>query len=174
MSHDLITIGKVLKHRGLHGELKILPLTDFFERFLELKEVILVSPDDYDVICKIRKVRYQKGIVLLSFEGCNTVEEAKRFINWLIKIPKEQIKPLPFGSYYWHDLIGMKVYSNAGLLIGELIDIFHTGSNDVFVVKGRDKEHLIPAIREVIKNVDIANKRMTIHIIKGLIEEDEM
>lgn len=175
MDDDLITIGKVLKPRGLKGELKVLSLTDFPSRFSELKEIILTSPDGYNISCKVKKgIRFQKGFALLSLEGYDTIEKAEGFRNWLVRIPQDKIKGLPEGHYYWVDLIGMKVYSDNGLFIGELIDIFPTGGNDVFVVKGRVKEHLIPATLEVVKDVDVANKRMTIHIIKGLIEEDEM
>lgn len=174
MAHDLITIGKILKARGLHGELKVFPLTDFLERFKELKEVIVTSPDGNDIKCKVNSVRYQKGCVFLSFEGCNTIDEAKKFINWSVRIPKELAKKLPSGRYYWSDLIGMTVHSDAGLLVGEIIDVLSTGSNDVFVIKGRKKELLIPATLEVVKDVDVKNKRMTIHIIKGLIGDDEM
>lgn len=174
MTDDLITIGKALKPRGLKGELKVLSLTDFPSRFSELKEVILTSPDGCNIICKVKGIRFQKGFVLLSLEGYDTIEKAEGFRNWLVRIPQDKIKGLLEGHYYWFDLLGMKVYSDNGLFIGELIDIFPTGSNDVFVVKGRVKEHLIPATLEVVKDVDVANKRMTIHIIKGLIEEDEM
>ncbi len=174
MTRDLITIGKILKARGIHGELKVLPLTDFLERFSELKEVILASPDGNDVKCKIDSVRYQKGFVLLCFEGCSTIDEAKRLINWYVRIPKELVRELPSNQYYWSDLIGMTVYSDTGLLVGEIIDVFSTGSNDVLVVKGRKKELLIPATLEVVKDVDVKNKRMAIHIIKGLIGDDEM
>ncbi|MBI5042391.1 MAG: 16S rRNA processing protein RimM [Nitrospirae bacterium] len=174
MAQDLITIGKILKTRGIRGELKVLPLTDFLERFNELKEVILTSPDGNDVKYKIDSVRYQKGFVLLSLEGCKTIDEAKRLINWSVRIPKELVRELTSNHYYWSDLIGMTVYSDAGFLVGEIIDVFSTGSNDVFVVKGKKKEFLIPATLEVVKDVDVKNKRMTIHIIKGLIGDDEM
>ncbi|MBI5180150.1 MAG: 16S rRNA processing protein RimM [Nitrospirae bacterium] len=174
MAQDLITIGKILKARGIHGELKVLPLTDFLERFNELKDIILTSPDGNDVEYKVNSVRYHKGCVLLRFEGCSTIDEAKRFINWSVRIPKEPARELPSGRYYWSDLIGMTVHSDAGLLVGEIIDVFSTGSNDVFVIKGRKKELLIPATIEVVKDVDVKNKRMTIHIIKGLIGDDEM
>lgn len=174
MAQDLITIGKILKTRGVHGELKVLPLTDSLERFNELKEVIITSPDGNDVKCKINRVRYQKGFALLSLEGCGSIDEANRFINWSVRIPKEQVRELSSNQYYWSDLIGMMVYSDAGLLVGEIIDVFSTGSNDVFVVKGKKKELLIPATLEVVKDVDVKNKRMTIHIIKGLIGDDEM
>lgn len=174
MADDLITIGKVLKHRGLKGELKVLSLTDFSSRFSELKDVILTSPDGRNINCKVKGIRLQKGFVLLSLEGCDTIEKAEGLKNWLVRIPQDKARRLPDGQYYWFDLLGMKVYSDSGLLIGDLIDIFATGSNDVFVVKGMVREHLVPATREVVKDVDVQNKRMTIHIIKGLLEEDEM
>lgn len=174
MAQDLITIGKILKARGIHGELKVLPLTDFLERFNELKDVILTSPDGNDVKCKVNSVRYHKGCALLCFEGCSTIDEAKRLINWSVRIPKDLARELPSGRYYWSDLIGITVHSDAGFLVGEIIDVFSTGSNDVFVIKGRKKELLIPATLEIVKDVDVKNKRMTIHIIKGLIGDDEM
>lgn len=166
----LITIGKVIKPWGVKGEMKIELLTDFPERFKKLGRVSLVSPAGKEISCKVTSVRYMNEAPLLVFEGYDTPEKAKALNNWLVKIPQEETVPLPEGSYYWFDLIGMEVFSEAGEKLGTISDIFETGSNDVYVMKRGRQEIYIPATREVIKQVDTGAKKMVIHLIDGLME----
>ncbi|MFA5072913.1 MAG: ribosome maturation factor RimM [Nitrospirota bacterium] len=167
----LITIGKVLKPWGVKGELKIMPLTDFPKRFQDLDRVSLVSPAGKEIICDIASVRYDANeIPFFCLKGYETPEKAKLFNGWFIKIPREQAVPLPEGRYYWFQLIGMDVFSEAGEKLGTITDIFETGSNDVYVVKRGRKEIYIPAIRDIIKQVDPAQNRMVIHLMDGLMQ----
>jgi 16S rRNA processing protein RimM len=166
----LITIGKVLKPWGVKGEMKIEPLTDFPERFKELGRVSLVSPAGKEISCAVTAVRYANGVPFLTFPGYDTPEKAKTLNGWFIKIPREEVVPLPEGSYYWFELIGMEVFSEEGEKLGTITDVFETGSNDVYVMKRGRKEIYLPATREVIKQVDMATKKMVIHLIDGLME----
>ncbi len=90
--------------------------------------------------------------------------------GWFIKVPEEEAIPLPEGTYYWFELIGMEVVSETGEKLGTIVDIFETGSNDVYVLKRGRKETYIPATREVIRQVDKQAKRMTIRVPEGLLE----
>ena len=85
-------------------------------------------------------------------------------------MPEEEVVPLPEGAYYWFELIGMEVFSEAGEKLGTIVDIFETGSNDVYVLKRGGQEVYIPATKEVIKQVDRSAKRMVIHLMDGLME----
>jgi 16S rRNA processing protein RimM len=166
----LITIGKAVKPFGVKGEMKIEPMTDFPDRFKNLALVFLVSPAGKEISCNIRSVRYAGRSLFLLFEGYDSPEKAKELNGWFIKVPEEEAIPLPEGSYYWFELIGMEVFSETGEKLGKIVDVFETGSNDVYVLKQGRKETYIPATKEVVKQVDRAAKRMIIHLMAGLME----
>lgn len=166
----LITIGKAIKPFGVKGEMKIEPMTDFPERFKTLRRVYLVSPAGKEIACEVRSVRYAGGLPYLLFEGFDAPEKAKELNGWFLKVPAEEAVPLPEGSYYWFELMGMEVVSESGETLGSIVDIFETGSNDVYVVKRGRKEVYVPATREIIRQVDRKAKRMVIHLMDGLME----
>lgn len=166
----LITIGKALKPWGLKGEVKVQPLTDFPERFSQIGRVYLVSPQGREISCTVRSVRYQGGVPVLLLEGYDAPEHAKAIVNWLIKVPEEEAVPLQEGQYYWFELIGMVVLSEAGEKLGEITDIFRTGSNDVYVMTRGSKDVYLPATKEIIRHVDRAARTMVIHVMDGLLE----
>ncbi len=166
----LITIGKVLKPWGVRGEVKIAPLTDDPRRFSSLSRVVLLSPAGAERECAVRAVRYHQDAPLLLLEGFDAPEKARSLSDWLVMIPEEEALPLPEGRYYWFELIGMDVVSEAGEKLGTIVDIFETGSNDVYVMKHAGREVYIPATAEVVKEVDRKEKRMIIHLLEGLLE----
>ncbi len=167
----LITIGKVIKPFGVKGEMRIEPMTDFPERFKKLRHAHLVSPSGNEVRCEVSSVRFDGGgSLFLQFKGYDSPEKAKELNGWFIKVPREEAVPLPEGSYYHFELIGMEVFSEAGEKLGAIVDIFETGSNDVYVMKQGRKETYLPATKEIIKQVDREKKRMVIHVVEGLLE----
>jgi 16S rRNA processing protein RimM len=166
----LITIGKAVKPFGVKGEMKIEPLTDFPERFKDLNRVHLVSPAGKEIVCEVKSVRYAGEMPLLVFNGYDSPEKAKALNGWLVKVPDEEASPLPDGHYYWYELIGMEVCSENGEKLGTIVDIFETGSNDVYVMKRGRKEVYLPATKEVIKQIDRKAKQMVIHLMDGLME----
>ena len=166
----LITIGRVLKPYGVKGELKIEPITDHPDRFLKLRRVFLVSARGEQKECRVKAVRYMGGDPLMLLEGYTAPETAKAFNGWLVQLPEEEAMPLPEGHYYWFELLGMEVWSESGEKLGEIIDIFETGSNDVYVMKSGKREIYLPATKEVILQVDRKAKRMVIHVLEGLLD----
>jgi len=166
----LITIGKAVKPFGVKGEMKIESLTDFPERFQNLKSVYLVSPTGKELVVTVRSVRYTGAVPYMLFKGYDTPEDAKTLNGWLLKVPEQEVMPLPEGRYYWYELIGMEVVSEEGETLGTIVDIFETGSNDIYVMKQGKREIYIPAIRQVIKQVDRQAKRMVIRLMDGLME----
>jgi 16S rRNA processing protein RimM len=166
----LVTIGKAIKTFGVKGEMKIESLTDFPERFSNLNRVHLVSPAGREIVCEVQSVRNAGGAIYLLFAGYDTPEKAMVLNGWLLKIPEAETVPLPDGSYYWFELIGMEAVSESGEKIGTIVDIFQTGSNDVYVLKKGRKEFYIPATKDVIRQVDKKARRMTIRVLEGLLE----
>lgn len=108
-------------------------------------------------------------MVLIKFKSIDTVEQAEKLRNSYLKLSRDSVEDLEEDRYYIVDLIGIDVYTDENILLGKLEDIFNTGSNDIYVVKDElGKQILLPAISDVIKQIDIKNKKMIVHIIKGL------
>lgn len=176
MDEELIIIGKTLKTHGLKGALRVASLTDVPKRFEGLKSVILETRSGIKKSCTLEAVWSASGgdkaDVLLSCKEITSIEEAVPFVQGWVKIPRSQTIPLPKNQFYHFDLIGMAVFLEDGRYLGTLEEILKTGSNDIFVVRHELKEHLIPAIREVVREVDTQQKRMVLQRISGLIEDD--
>lgn len=159
--NDLITIGKIVAPHGVRGDVRILPLTDFPDRFYELKAAFV---DDFGQL-KLESAKQHKKFVLLKFAGFDSMNDAERLRNKLIKIRHEDVVKLPEGQYYIFDIIGLNVFTEDGELLGIITDVLQPGSNDVYVIELQDKsELLIPAIKEVVKKIEIANKQMIVKL----------
>jgi 16S rRNA processing protein RimM len=167
------TIGKVVALFGVHGELKVRLLSDIPNRFAELGVVYLGPGHVRHVIESVRP--YKGEMILLGLEHVNDANTAEALRNLDICIPLAELAKLPPGSYYQHDIIGLQVYTSDGYDVGKIIDIMITGSNDVYIVKtAGGKQVLIPAIRNVIKEIDLARHVMHIDPMPGLLDNDSI
>lgn len=166
---EYFEIGQIVNTSGLKGILKIKPFTDDIKKFSNLKTIYIKTKSGLTEF-KIEQVRYVKNMVMLKLAGIDTVEEAEKYRNLYIKILRDQGEELEEGSYYVVDILGCKVNTDANQELGKIVDVFQTGSNDVYVVKDEQgKQILLPAIKQVIKNVDIKNKIITVHLLEGLV-----
>ena len=166
---EYIEIGQIVNTNGLKGVVKVNPFTDDISKFEDLKYVDIQLKNELKKV-KIEQVRYNKNQVLLKLEGIDSIEEAEKYRNFYLKTEKESQEDLGEDTYYIVDLIGLDVYSDKNEYLGKIEDVFPTGSNDVYVVKDNlGKQILIPAIADVVKEVDLKNKKMTINLIPGLI-----
>ena len=166
---EYFEIGQIVNTSGLKGILKIKPFTDDIKKFSKLKTIYIKTKSGLTEF-KIEQVRYVKNMVMLKLAGIDTVEEAEKYRNLYIKILRDQEEELEEGSYYVVDILGCKVNTDANQELGKIVDVFQTGSNDVYVVKDEQgKQILLPAIKQVIKNVDIKNKIITVHLLEGLV-----
>ncbi len=168
---ESVTIGKILKPIGLTGEVKVLPLTAHAERFERLVE----SGRPIEVVagrsCRkvsLARARTHSGFVYLSFEGWGR-SDVEAVVGGEIRVSENESPPLPEGSYYHADLLGMAVITEQGMRIGTLAEIFPTGSNDVFVIREGKREILIPATRSVVRAVDAAKKEMIVRDVEALL-----
>ena len=146
---DLIRVGVIINTFGVKGEVKIYPDIDYFD---ELKRVF-IDGKEY----KIEKLREQKGIII-----ANQIEHLK---NSEVMIALEDRPELPEGKHYVGDLLGLEVITEDGQVLGTLDNIYNTGANDIYEVG----EILLPATDEVIKQIDMENKKIIVHLLKGLI-----
>lgn len=166
---EYFEIGQIVNTSGLKGILKIKPFTDDIKKFSNLKTIYIKTKSGLTEF-KIEQVRYVKNMVMLKLAGIDTVEEAEKYRNLYIKVLRDQEEELEEGSYYVVDILGCKVNTDANQELGKIVDVFQTGSNDVYVVKDEQgKQILLPAIKQVIKNVDIKNKIITVHLLEGLV-----
>ena len=166
---EYFEIGQIVNTSGLKGEIKIKPFTDDITKFNDFKTIYVSVKKELKEF-KVEKVRFSKNMVFLKLKGIDTIEEAENYRNLYIKRKRDKDEKLEEDTYYIVDLIGCKVCTDDQKELGELIDVFSTGSNDVYVVKDElGKQVLLPAIKEVIKNVDIKNKLITVHLMEGLV-----
>ncbi|TWH48441.1 ribosome maturation factor RimM [Sporomusa sp. KB1] len=158
---ELITIGKIVAPHGVRGDVRIVPLTDFPDRFYDLTKVLV---DDVGELA-LESARQHKKFILLKFAKLDSINDIEHLRGKLIKIRREDAVKLPEGRYYIFDIIGLNVFTEEGLLLGTITDVLQPGSNDVYVVKQQDKsELLIPAIKEVVKKIDILGKQMIVKL----------
>lgn len=150
----------------------MVPLTSLDKRFEDLHEVMVEGVSGNRAIFHIERLQYQNEFLLLKFKELESESQAETMVNGTLQIFEQDLAPLPKGSYYHFELLGMQVYTVEGKWLGELQNIFPTGSNDVYVVQDGKQEHLIPGIREVVQEVDVLNKKMKIHVIDGLLEDN--
>ena len=172
MSQELIIIGKPIRTHGLRGALRVELLTDAPNRFQKLKQVILETPSGIQKICTLISAQGDKLQVILSCQEITSIEEAKLFVRGWVKIPRSESSSLVEGQYYRFDLIGMAVFFEDGRFLGNIEEILETRGNDIFVIRNKSKEWLVPAIQQIVRQVDIERKRMTLSKIEGLIEYD--
>lgn len=182
---DLITIGKVLKEWALKGEILVLPLTFDPKRFFDLQKVAIHfetphkssktssrvknSPgnEKHDPEWKrLKSVKSHNDLILLGLENCDTPEEARKYRGALIKISHTESPELPEGLYYHYQITGLSVYTVDGDLLGEIVEIMETSSNDIYVVRGNSREYLVPAIKDVIKDIDLKSGKMTVKLME--------
>ena len=164
-----LEIGQIVNTFGIKGELKIYPFTDDINRFDELKSIFVVKNKEL-IQYEIETVRYHKNMVILKLKGINSMNEAEKLKGLYIKIDRKYAKKLPKGTYFIADLIGLEVYDENSNLLGSIDDIYNTGANDIYVVKNNlGKQILLPGIPQVIKKVDLENKKIVVHLLNGLI-----
>ncbi len=165
---QLLEIGKIVNTYGIKGFLKVVPYTDNIKRFEDLKTIYIQVKNDLQEFT-IEEVKYNKNLVMIKLKGIDDINIAQNYKNYYIKIDRQYAVELPEDSYFIIDLIGIEVFTDTNRNLGKIEDVFRTGSNDVYVVKDeKGKQILLPAIGEVIKEVDIQNKKMVVHLIAGL------
>ena len=163
------TIGKVVALFGVRGELKVRLLTDIPNRFAEL-DAVHAGPDHTRHL--IQSVRpYKSEMIVLKLEGIDDANAAELLRNQDLQIPLSKLAKLPPDSYYQHDILGLRVFTLDKLELGKIVDILITGGNDVYVVKtGDSSQVLIPAIKDVIKEIDLIRHTMYIDPLPGLLD----
>lgn len=168
---DLIKVGKIVGTHGYKGTVKAIPLTDFPERFQPQKQFIVTRGKEM-LELTLQSCGIHRGLLLLKFAEINSLEEADRYKDSFIHVEMKDLFVLPEGHYYQFELLGMDVEDLEKGFLGKLTEILETGANDVYVVQSEQYgEILIPAIDQVIRQVDVRQKRMLVQLLPGLLGE---
>jgi 16S rRNA processing protein RimM len=168
--NELILIGKVLGTHGVRGQLRIVPYSGDPASITSLRTFLLRAPGGQYESYEITAAADHKQRALVSLKGFDNINQVLCLAGREVFIYREQLPVLPEGEYYWQDLIGLVVQTEDGEVLGDLVDILETGSNDVYVVKAGDREVLIPATEEVVQDIDLDAKRMIVRPLDGLFD----
>ena len=175
MENDLFPIGKVVKPHGIKGKIKVKYYGENPNLFSHYRKVILEdgagNPQTHDVLQAV----YQSPLFILQLKGVERIEDVQPLVGKEILIRRECLPDLEEDEYYWMDLLGMGVETESGKRLGTVKEIFPTGANDVYVVKGKRGEIFLPATAEVIKGIDRQQRVVKVRWMEGLWEaEDEI
>lgn len=166
---DFFRIGVITSTHGLRGEVKVFPTTDDVNRFKKLKKCILRT-NKGDIEVEKKSCKFFKNMVILSFKEFEDINAVEKYKNCELFVRREDAMPLDEDEFYIADVIGMTVWEK-DKLIGELVDVMQTGANDVFVVDMSDgKELLIPVIKQCVLDIDYEAKRVTVELMKGMLD----
>lgn len=160
-----LAVARVVGAHGLRGQLTCSLLTDFPERFKTTEEVLVGEPPQ---LRRVERHRLDRERVILKLAGIDDRSAAEALRGALVQVPLDQAVKLPAGSYYWHEIVGLRVQDTHGRLLGHVAEVLPTGSNDVYVVRSREGELLLPAIKDVVLDIDRERGVMTVELIPGL------
>ena len=167
---QFLRVGVISSTHGIRGEVKVYPTTDDPERFLDLDGVILDTGREHKIL-EIEGVKFFKNQVILKFKGYDNINDIEKYLKKDLLVDREHAVELGENENFIADLIDMEVVTDEGKVLGTLTDVIETGANDVYAVKTPEgKEILLPAIRDCILDVNVDEKRMTVHVMEGLLD----
>ena len=167
---DLLKVGINTNTHGRRGEVKVFPTTDDAKRFLDLDAVILDTKTEKKTV-EIETVRFFKNMVILKMKGFDHINDVEKLRKAELYVTREQAVPLGENEYFIADLIGLCAVSDEGEALGKVADVIQTGANDIYVIRRPEtSDLLVPAIRQCVREVDLKNRSITVHLLPGLRE----
>ncbi len=167
---DRFHIGKIVNTHGVRGEVKILPDTSDINRFSKLKKVTL-SQNGKETEYKVLRGAANGNTAILKLEGVDTPEQANLLRGAEIIIDRADAIKLPENTWFIGDLVGCEVFEEDGNSLGKLTNVYETGSNDVYEVTDElNRKLMVPALKQVLLNVDVENQKITVKLLPGLKE----
>ena len=165
---DLIEIARISGPHGLKGKIKIIPFGDSFKRFLRYTHLIIGKNGSP---LEILSAQNRRSFYIIEIAGFTNISQVEPLKGETLFIKREQLEEPEEDEYYWRDLLGLKVIDIQGAVLGEIVDIFSTGSNDVYVVD-KSKQYFIPATKDVIKEISLEKGCITIDasLLAGLLD----
>jgi len=169
-SEGLIAVGRLTKPHGLRGELVFLPYVYDLQLLPHVEQRQVFLQHEHSSLHKhtIIEWRVVHKRVLIRLHGCQDLTTAEAFREHEVLIPRSWLPPLPAGEYYWFEIEGLAVYGHDGRYLGTVVEIIYTGSNDVYVVRDGLQETLIPALRDVVRTIDLEHGEIHLFTVAGL------
>ncbi|WP_150267590.1 ribosome maturation factor RimM [Paenibacillus tepidiphilus] len=169
-----LTVGKLVNTHGIRGEIKVVSRTDFPEVRFAAGSKLLIEPQDggTKVEVEVEAAREHKGTFIVKLKGITDINQIEKYKGSLLKVPGDDLVELSEDEYYFHQIVGCTVYTEdqPDQPLGQITDILQPGANDVWVVKpSKGSEILIPVIKDVVLNVDIAEQKVTVRLMEGLL-----
>ncbi|MGG4035815.1 ribosome maturation factor RimM [Paenibacillus cisolokensis] len=174
MADQWLTVGKVVNTHGIRGEIKVLSQTDFPDvRFAPGSRLTLLDERRGTAVpVEVAGSRLHKNVYILKLNGFDNINDVEKYKGWSLKVSRDDQVELEEGEYYYHEIIGCRVVTEDGETLGEVTEILTPGANDVWVVKrppGKGKPVLLPVIDDVVLDVDVAERKVTVRLLEGLI-----
>lgn len=163
-----ILIGKIVGVHGVKGTVKVLSYAESPAVFHSGDTILLTPPGGREATCQITWVKPHNRLILMSLKGINSRDQAEPLREAGLYIEEARLPELEQGTYYWSDIIGLSVFTENETYIGCIESIIPTGSNDVYVVKDKDNEKLIPALESVVLEIDLQRGIMRVELPEGL------
>lgn len=170
MNNKMFNVGKIVNTHGIKGEVKVLRISDFEERFAPGESVYVIK-NDKPIKLIITAHRIHKGFDLVQFKGYENINLVEPFKGCELKIREEQLTDLNEDEYYYYEIIGCEVFTTDDKKLGQIKEILSPGANDVWVVKqNQGKDILIPYIEDIVKEIDIDEGKIVIEPMEGLLD----
>jgi len=167
--NDWFEIGIITKPQGINGELRVLPTTDDPTRFGLLDQIIL-RLHGKETTHKIISARLHKGFVLVKLDDVTDRNQAEKLVRGVLVIPRSEALNLDADEFFIRDLIGLAVKTEDETILGKIKDVFPTGANDVYIIENKEKSFMIPAIKDVVLDVNLESRFIVVRLIEGLEE----
>jgi 16S rRNA processing protein RimM len=168
---ELISVARIVRPQGRHGEVVAELLTDFPDRFARLRDVHLRRPDSQLSVYRLERSWLHKGRIVLKFEGCDSIDRAEELRDSAVMIARQQLIALPEDTYYDFDLIGCEVLTVDGKRLGWVTEVQQYGAAPLLAVEDEDRrELLIPLVLSICIEVDVARKRIIVSPVEGLLD----
>jgi 16S rRNA processing protein RimM len=169
-SEELIPVGKIIGTHGIKGQLKIHSYSGNFESLSSARSVVLKAIDGTLREINLKSFNANSGKFIIGLQDFDDIDVVKPLLGNELCLKRCNLPKLTEDEYYWSDLIGLQVETDDGMLLGVVFDIFETGSSDIYVVRNEKREYLIPAIGDVVKQVDLDSGKIIITPLEGLLD----
>jgi 16S rRNA processing protein RimM len=170
LPEELIILGKVAGTHGIRGELRIACYSGQYDTLMGLRKLLLRGLKGELLEIPIDSVRLNTGKALVKLSQYDDINGVKHLVGMDLVVYRSQLPELEDDEFYWHDLIGLRVLTESGEELGRLAEIFSTGSNDVYVVRKGNREYMIPALEDVVKEINLAAGTMKVSPMEGLLD----
>lgn len=167
---DRFQVGVIASTHGLQGEVNVFPTTEDPSRFKKLKKVTLHTHRGEEIELDVVSARFFKKFVIVKFKQFNNINEVEKFRGCELTIDRKDAIKLQPGEFYCADLIGLTIVDEDGNELGTLTEILQTGANDVYEMqlKDSDEKVYIPAIKDCVKEINVEDRKIVIHVMPGL------